>query len=476
MSGRTPLFLFKVPFAPAEKSDYSPSLFHMSLVSLEVILILALLFASGMFAMAEIAVVAARKTRLKSMSEEGSAGAKLALALANSPGRFLSTLQMGITFVGVLASAIGGAYIAKRLAQVFQPSPALAPYAEVLALAIVVAAITYLSVILGELVPKRIALNNPERIASALSRPMIGLAKFFSPFVNLLNFSGDSLMSALGIRKPKEAVVSEEEVRVLIDRGLSAGIFKKAEKEMVEGVFELDEQTSGDLMTPRARMIWLSLDDTDEENWRRIAGSGHSHFPVYQETRDNVVGMVSVKSLWANLSLAGRVELRALVTPPLYVPTTMPAGKLIESFKKSGKHIALVVDEFGGLQGLVTLNDVMMAIVGNLPEREQRHEPKAQLRQDGTWLIDAMLDIDEVKKSLGIDDDLPGEDSNRFSTLGGFILHQLGHIPREAEKFLWDRFEFEILDMDRQRIDKVLVTPKAPKPETPATEDSDAEI
>jgi putative hemolysin len=413
--------------------------------------------------MAEIAVVASRKARLKNMSDEGHPGARLALALADSPGKFLSTVQVGITFVGVLASALGGANIAEKLASAIATVPGLASYADYLALTAVVAAITYLSVTIGELVPKRIALNNPERIAAALARPMNGLAKALSPLVNFLSLSSDSLMAALGIRKPKEAVVSEEEVRVLIDEGLSAGIFKKAEKEMVEGVFELDEQTAGDLMTPRARMIWLSLDDTDEENWRRIAGSGHSHFPVYQETRDNVVGMVSVKSLWANLSLAGRAELRALVTPPLYVPTAMPAGKLIEEFKKSGKHIALVVDEFGGLQGLVTLNDVMMAIVGNLPEREQRHDPKALRRQDGTWIIDAMLDIDESKKSLEIDDDLPSEDANRFSTLGGFILHQLGHIPREGEKFQWDRFEFEVIDMDRQRIDKVLVTPKAPK-------------
>jgi putative hemolysin len=448
----------------------------MTGLSLEIILIVALLLANGLFAMAEMAVVASRKARLKNMVDEGSAGAKLALALANSPGRFLSTVQVGITFVGVLASAIGGASIADRLGEIFEKIPAIAPYANVLSLTIVVAAITYLSVIIGELVPKRIALNNPERIASTLARPMHSLARLLSPLVNLLSFSSDSLMAALGIRKPKEAVVSEEEVRVLIDEGLSAGIFKKAEKEMVEGVFELDEQSAGDLMTPRARMIWLSLDDTDEENWRRIAGSGHSHFPVYQETRDNVVGMVSVKSLWANLSLAGRVELRALVTPPLYVPTTMPAGKLIEAFKKSAKHISLVVDEFGGLQGLVTLNDVMMAIVGNLPEREQRHEPKAQLRQDGTWVVDAMLDIDDVKKSLGIDEDLPGEETNRFSTLGGFILHQLGHIPRETEKFLWDRFEFEIIDMDRQRIDKVLVTPKAPKIEKPSEEDSEFDV
>jgi putative hemolysin len=437
----------------------------MSGLSLEIIFILLLLLANGLFAMAEIAVVTSRKARLKSMADGGDRGSRLALALANAPGKFLSTVQVGITFVGVLASALGGARISDRLAEFFKKIPALENYADLLALVIIVGVITYLSVIIGELVPKRIALNNPERIASTLAPPMFGLAKFFSPLVNLLNLSSNFLMASMGIRKAKESVVSEEEVRVLIDEGLSAGIFKKAEKEMVESVFELDELTAGDLMTPRARMIWLSIDDTDEENWRRIAGSGHSHFPVYQETRDNVTGMVSVKSLWANLSLAGRVELRALVTPPLYVPTAMPVSKLIEEFKKSGKHIALVVDEFGGLQGLVTLNDVMMAIVGNLPEREQRHEPKAFLRQDGSWLIDAMLDIDETKKSLGIDEDLPGEDINRYSTLGGFILSQLGHIPREGEKFHWDRFDFEVIDMDRQRIDKVLVIPRTPKPE-----------
>jgi putative hemolysin len=437
----------------------------MSGLSLEIIFILLLLLANGLFAMAEIAVVTSRKARLKSMADGGDRGSRLALALANAPGKFLSTVQVGITFVGVLASALGGARISDRLAEFFKKIPALENYADILALVIIVGVITYLSVIIGELVPKRIALNNPERIASTLAPPMFGLAKFFSPLVNLLNLSSNFLMASMGIRKAKESVVSEEEVRVLIDEGLSAGIFKKAEKEMVESVFELDELTAGDLMTPRARMIWLSIDDTDEENWRRIAGSGHSHFPVYQETRDNVTGMVSVKSLWANLSLAGRVELRALVTPPLYVPTAMPVSKLIEEFKKSGKHISLVVDEFGGLQGLVTLNDVMMAIVGNLPEREQRHEPKAFLRQDGSWLIDAMLDIDETKKSLGIDEDLPGEDINRYSTLGGFILSQLGHIPREGEKFHWDRFDFEVIDMDRQRIDKVLVIPRTPKPE-----------
>ncbi len=444
----------------------------MSGLTLEILFIFLLLLANGVFAMAEIALVAARKAKLKTLSEEGHNGAKLAHELALAPGKFLSTVQVGITLVGTLAGAFGGARIAESLSKVIKIDGIINEVAaHYIALFIVVAIITYFSVIIGELVPKRLALTNPERIASALAPPMNSLATMFAPVVNLLNHSSDFLMALLGVHKTKESAVSEEEVRVLIDEGLSTGVFKKAEKDMVEGVFELDEQTAGDLMTPRARMIWLSLDDSDDENWRKIAGSGHSHFPVYQETRDNVIGMVSVKSLWANLSLAGRVELRALVTPPLYVPTAMPAGKLIESFKKFGKHIALVVDEFGGLQGLVTLNDVMMAIVGNLPEREQRDDPKAMLRQDGTWVIDAMLDIDETKSSLAIEDDLPGEDENRFSTLGGFILHRLGHIPREGEKFLWDGFEFEIIDMDRQRIDKVLVTPRAPKPPTdPAAE------
>lgn len=448
----------------------------MSGITLEIIFIFVLLLANGVFAMAEISLVASRKAKLKTLSDEGHQGAKLAHNLALAPGKFLSTVQVGITLVGTLAGAFGGAGIAKRFEDYLGKIGLGVEPSHYISLFIVVAIITYFSVIIGELVPKRLALSNPEKIASALARPMNALANCFSPIVNLLSHSSDFLMALLGVRKTKETSVSEEEVRVLIDEGLSTGVFKKAEKEMVEGVFELDEQHAGDLMTPRARMIWLSLDDTDDENWRRIAGSGHSHFPVYQETRDNVIGMVSVKSLWANLSLAGRVELRALVTPPLYVPTAMPAGRLIESFKKSGKHIALVVDEFGGLQGLVTLNDVMMAIVGNLPEREQRHDPKATLRQDGTWLIDAMLDIDETKSSLGIEEDLPGENENRFSTLGGFILFRIGHIPREGEKFQWNGFEFEIIDMDRQRIDKVLVTPRAPKNPEPENPDSANEI
>lgn len=431
-------------------------------LTLQIFSILVLLLANGVFAMAEIAVVASRKARLKALADAGHGGAKLALDLTASPGKFLSTIQVGITLVGVLAGAVGGGRIAGFLTKGIAQIPGLERHADYLALFIVVAVITYFSVVIGELVPKRLALNNPEKLASLLARPMNGLSTLFSPVINLLSFSSDFLLAAMGVKKAKETTISEEEVRVLIDEGLIAGVFKKTEKDMLEGVFKLDEQIVDDLMTPRARVIWLSLDDSDEENWRKIAGSGHSHFPVYQGTRDNVIGMVSVKSLWANLSLAGQVELRALVTPPLYVPTTMTSARLIELFKKSGKHIALVVDEFGGQQGLVTLNDVMIAIVGDLPEREQQRDPKALLRGDGTWLMDAMLDIEETKNRLGIQRDLPGEKESRFSTLGGFLLFRFGHIPSEGDKFLCEHFEFEVIDMDRQRIDKVLVTPRPP--------------
>jgi len=438
-------------------------------ITIELIILALLLLGNGWFAMVEIAVVASRRGRLKTLADQGNKGAELAVQLSESPGRFLSTVQVGITLFGVVSGVIGGYRIAGPVAEPFKHLPWIGDHAEWLALVLVSAVITTLSVIIGELVPKRLALSNPEFIASLFARPMNRLSNFASPLVSFLNGSSDLLMALLGVKKSAESPVSEDEVRVLIDEGLSTGVFNKSERDMVEGVFELDELTAEDLMTPRARIVWLSLDDPDEDNWRRIAGSGHSHFPVYQKTRDNVVGMVSVKALWANLSLAGNAELRSLVTPPIYIPTSMPASALIAEFKKVGKHIALVVDEFGGLQGLVTLNDVMTAIVGRLPERGQRQQPTVVKRDENSWLIDALLPADEAKKALGIEDDLPGEDE--FSTVGGFILSRLGRIPSEGQKFVWNQFQFEVVDMDRQRVDKVLVTRLPPPAEESAEEE-----
>ena len=439
----------------------------MSNIAIEIVFIVVLLMGSGLFAMAEMALVSARKSRLQAMAAAGLPGARLASELANSPGRFLSTVQVGITLINVLAGAIGTSALPETIAKLFEHLPYIGQYAHDISVGVVVALVTFFSVLIGELVPKRLALNHPETIARITAGPMDAVSRSFSYLVNFLNTCSDFLLAVMGVKKAAHTPVSEEEVRVLIDQGLTAGIFKKSEKEMVEGVLDLDEQTVDDLMTPRAQIIWLNMDDEPENNWRKIAGSGHSHFPVYQGIRDNVVGMVSVKALWANISLAGHVDLKSVVTTPLYVPTTMLAGKLIEEFKKTKSHIALAVDEFGTVQGVATLNDVMEAIVGQLPEKEQRNKPQARKRDDGTWLVDAMLEIDEAKLALGILE-FTGEDEGDYQTLGGFVLQQLGHIPVEGEMLKWENFQFEILDMDRQRIDKILVKKiNLPPPEPP---------
>lgn len=428
----------------------------MQLILTEIFFVFILLLANGVFAMAEIAVVSSRKSKLRHQATTGDLKAKVALDLAESPGRFLSTVQVGITLVGVLAGAVGGATLAEHLSDWLKQFPLLTNSAELIAMVIVVGIITYFSVVIGELVPKRIALNNPERIAAALASPMRRLSVLADPLVSLLNNSSDKLLQLMGLRKSDDLAVSEEEVRGLMDAGMTAGVFKKSEKEMMEGVLDLDELTVRDLMTPKASIISLDVREKEELNWGLIAKSGHSHFPVYDGQRDNVLGLVSVKSLWANLSLVGKTDLKSLVTPPLYVPFSMPAMKLIEAFKTSGKHVSLVVDEFGGILGLVTLNDVMEAIVGDLPERERRQQPRAVKREDGTWVVDALLDLDSFQKTLALPEGMEWEESE-VQTVGGWVLKLLGRIPLEGEKVTWQGLVFEIIDMDRQRIDKLLV-------------------
>jgi len=441
----------------------------MSAVILEIIFILLILVANGVFAMSEIAIVSARKAKLKKMAEDGDKGAAAALELANSPTRFLSTVQVGITLVGIFAGAFGGARIATRLALAFESVPLVGQYSYQIAFFLVVLVITIFSLIIGELIPKRIALNSPEVISSLIARPMRRLSEITGPFVNLLSDFVEKLLDIMGIGKPQESQVSEDEVRVLIDEGLTAGIFHQSEKDMFEGVLKLDQLTVGDLMTPRVQIVWIDIDEPDESKWRKVARSGHSHFPVFQGKEDHVIGLLSVKSLWANISLAHKVEVRNLITPPPIVPEGMTASKLIDTFRTSQKHITLVTDEFGTIQGLVTLKDVLEAIVGTLPDREQARHPKARKRADGSWIMDAVLDIDEFKKILEIKD-LPGESESGYKTIGGFILHQLGHVPEEGEALVWQSLRFEIIDMDKHRLDKILVTSFVPPAFAPEPE------
>ncbi len=421
----------------------------------QILIIACLLLVNGVFAMAEIAVVSSRKARLKKFADEGSLSARAALALVEEPTRFLSTVQIGITLVGILAGAYGGASLADEAAALLARVPALAPYSPMLGLILVVGIITYFSLIIGELVPKRIGLNNPERKAMLVAGFMLGLARLAAPFVWFLTTSTNLVLRLLGLGKEVDAPPSEEEVSHLLRQGTSAGVFHQAEQAMVEGVLRLDERPVTELMTPRNRVVWLNIADTDEANWRRIVASGHSHFPVYEGSRDHVLGMVTVKALWANTAIGLPNNLRHHLTAPLFVPETATAVQLLETFKKSGKHLALVTDEFGVIQGLVTLIDLMEAIVGALPEPGDRHTPGAVRREDGSWLVDGAMDITEFARRFGAAA-LPAGADNTYRTLGGFVLDRLGHIPGAGEKFIAGDWCFEVMDMDGHRVDKVL--------------------
>lgn len=432
----------------------------------EILIIFVLLLANGVFAMAEIAVVSSRKARLKALAGEGSVQAQAALALAQEPTRFLSTVQIGITLVGIMAGAFGGATLSEKLSLWITQFPALAPYSRALAMLIVVGAITYFSLIIGELAPKRIALTNPEARAMWLAKPMTFLSKLASPFVWFLTVSTNVILKVFGLGKDVEAPPSEEEISHMIEQGTTAGVFHTAERAMVEGVLHLDELPVTEIMTRRTRIVWLNVADTDEVNWRKIVASGHSHFPVYEGTRDQVIGMVSVKSLWANAAAGVANELRNHLMKPLFVPSSITAVQLLETFKKSGKHLALVTDEFGSIQGLVSLIDVMEAIVGDLPQPGDRRMPDAVQREDGSWLVDGAMQVEELKRRFATGP-LPREDSAAFETLGGFVVDRFGHIPAVGESLIFNGWRFEIMDMDRHRVDKVLVSRVAGPPAPP---------
>lgn len=430
----------------------------MNQVVFEIAIILLLLVANGVFAMAEIAVVSARKARLRRLAEQGNSRAQIALELAESPNRFLSTVQIGITLVGIFAGAFGGATLAAKLTGPIAQIEFLAPYADKIAFGLVVAVITYFSLVMGELVPKRFGLSNPEGIAMLVARPMNWLAKFAGPVVSFLSVSTEALLRVLGFKPEKEATVSEEEVRVMMQEGVRAGAFNKVESQIVHSALELDQLPVREIMTPRPKVIWLNQDDPHDQVWHKIVVSNHSHFPVYQGNRDHTVGTVSVKAIYANLAAGVGVKLKDLMVAPLIVPESQTVLQLVETFKQSGKHIALATDEFGSIVGLVTLNDVMEAVVGEFPSQGERAKPEAKQRDDGSWLIDAMIDLEAVERALpGFK--FGGAVSSEYQTLAGFVVKSLGHVPKEGETFEAQGYLFEVLDMDRHRVDKVLVLP-----------------
>jgi putative hemolysin len=430
----------------------------MSSIIFEGLVVVLLIFINGIFAMSEIAVVSSRKTRLQQWAEEGNARARAALELANNPNQFLATIQIGITLVGILAGAFGGATIARELAVMLSDITWLQPYGHPLSLVLVVLGITYLSLIVGELVPKRLALNNPERLAMAVAVPMQALSRVAYPAVHLLGLSTEFLLRALGIRPSTEPPVTEEDIRALIEQGTQAGMFEEAEQEMVERVFRLGDRRVSAVMTPRTEIVWLDRAASAQAIRSTITDSAHSRFLVAEGSLDNALGVVHAKDLLAHILGEQVVDLEATLQQPLYVPESMRALKVLELFKQSGTHIALVIDEYGGIQGLVTPSDILEAIVGDLPEAGEQVEPLALQREDGSWLLDGMLPVDEFKDLFDLGD-LPGEDQGIYQTLAGFVIMQLGRIPAATDYFIWEGLKIEVVDMDGNRIDKVLVTP-----------------
>ena len=373
----------------------------MNALIIEIIVILLLLALSGLFAMTELAVVSSRKSRLRVMAADGNVGAKAALALADSPNRFLPTVQIGITLVGLLAGAFGGITIAEEIAAALQPLPALAQYAEAIGVGVVVVALTYLSLVIGELVPKRLALAHPEVIASRMARPVELLSQVTQPVVGLLGASTDLVLRLLGARASATVAISNEEVNLLLEEGTRTGVFHQSEPRMVQSVLAFDQRPVRDIMTPREKLVFLNHDDPHEAVWHKIVVSGHSNFPVYAASRNRAVGVISVKAIYANLAAGAGVKLADLLTPPLLVPATQTITELLEGFKQTRHHIALVTDEAQQVIGLVTLVDLLEAIVGEIPSLEERLRPQAVRRDDGSLLVDGGFVVAKLAPLLG---------------------------------------------------------------------------
>ena len=429
---------------------------------MEILVLLLLFVVNGLFSMSEMAVVSARKARLQHLADEGNHRAAVALALAREPSNFLSTIQVGITFVGIFSGAFGEATLSRGLAQTFAAVPALAPYSDALALTIVVVAIAYFSLIIGELVPKRLALQNPELIASLTAAPMRFLSKVVHPVVALLSASTDLVLSMLGAGKGRRAPVSEDEIRVLMEQGARAGVFEQYEQRLVHNVLLLDERSIVAEMTPRLEVVFVDLNEAIESNLRKIAESRHSRFPVCRGGPEHIVGVIHAKDILARQVAGEPVDLAACMHDPLFVPETLTCIRMLETFKTSPLQIALVVDEYGDFQGLVTLNDILEAIVGGMPSSREGGEQMVIERAPGSWLIDGMLDRLELKELLDVPE-LPGEDDGTYHTLGGMTMIQMGRVPKPADAFEWGGYRFEVVDMDGSRVDKVLVT-RMPQP------------
>ncbi|MCI0676869.1 MAG: hemolysin family protein [Phycisphaerales bacterium] len=424
---------------------------------MELLVLLLLIGINGVLAMSEIAVVSSRRVRLEQAAARGHRGAKAALALVESPTRFLSTVQVGITLAGITAGAYAEAAIADDLAATIGRDARLAPYSHLIATGIVVLGITYLSLVLGELLPKRLAMNNPEKIASLIAPFMRVLSQIIAPFVNFLTFSTDLLLRLFPKKPEGSELATAEEIKGLMEKSTEAGVFHEQEQWLVERIFRLGDPRVTGLMVPRTDITWLESDAPAERIRVAVATSSHSHFPVCKGGLDHIVGVVHLKDLVKSGLLTKSVDLKVLARQPLFVPESMAALRLLDEFRRTQMHIAFILDEYGVLAGLITLNDLVESILGQMARGGEETEPLAVRREDGSWLLDGALPVEDLKAIMHVET-LPHQQRTSFQTVAGFVMTYLGRVPRTGDHFVFDRFRFEVVDMDRHRIDKVLLS------------------
>ncbi|MDL2245982.1 hemolysin family protein [Methanobrevibacter sp. OttesenSCG-928-K11] len=424
---------------------------------IEILIIAILIIFNGILAMTEIAVISSRRAKVQKMVEDGNKSAKIALELIDDPNQFLSTIQIGITLIGILTGALGGATLSAPLSQILQP---YIPYSEVISVLVVVIVTTYFSLVIGELVPKRVGLSKPEEVAVKLAKTMRLISRICGPIVLVLSKSTEYLLRILGIDNSEENVVTEEEIELMIEEGRESGTIEKEEEDIIKRVFRLDDQKVDMIMTPRSEIVWVDLEDDIEKIKTRIIESERSIFPIASGELDDFIGVVQAKDILSSIFKGEKVDFEKIIKEPLIVPNNMPSLELLKQFKGNNEyvHMSLIVDEFGSLEGLITLNDLLEGIVGDIPGIDETDDPIATERADGSWLIDGRFPIDRFKEIFDDELEFPLEKEDNFSTLAGFILSYINKIPKVGEIFEWNKFTFEIVDMDGHQIDKILVT------------------
>jgi len=420
---------------------------------LEIVIIFLLILLNGLFSMSEIALISARKNRLETAAKKGNTSAKTALDLANSPNKFLSTVQIGITLIGILTGIYSGEKVTEDVTLFFEQYELTKLYAPSLAVGVVVVVLTFFSLVLGELLPKRIGLNYPETIAKAVAVPMKLVSVVTAPFIWLLTTSTDFILKVLNIKPTADGKVTEEEIKAIIKEGTEVGEVQEIEQDIVERVFHIGDRKVNSLMTHRSSMVYLSLDDSIEEIKTKVLHELHSVYPVCKENLDEVVGVVFLKDLFLNFE-QGNFQLNAIAKEPTYFIEHTSAYKALENFKKTKVHYAFVTDEYGVFQGIITLNDILEALVGDAADFDD-DEYKLIANEDGTWLVDGQYSLHDFLTYFDLDEQIGDFE---VTTVNGLIVTELGDIPKQGQKLIWNKLEFEVLEMDGVKIDKILIT------------------